>query len=119
MSQFILLSVVIVLNVLGHVFLKAGMNRIGGISPLQLLSDFSKVFSTPYIIFGLLSYVLSVAMYMVVLSRAHLSYAYPLLNGLAYALIILISWQVFREPFSTIKWIGIFLILLGVVLVGK
>lgn len=119
MSHFILLLVVIILNVLGHVFLKAGMNKIGGISPAQLLSDFTKVFSTPFIILGLLSYALSVAMYMVVLSRAHLSYAYPLLNGLAYALIILISWQIFREPFSTIKWIGIFLILLGVILVGK
>lgn len=119
MSQFLLLSLVIILNVCGHVFLKAGMNKIGGISPAQLIVDFSKVFSTPFIILGLLSYVLSVAMYMVVLSRAYLSYAYPLLNGLAYALIILISWQIFREPFSTIKWIGIFLILLGVILVGK
>ncbi|KPL04028.1 MAG: hypothetical protein AMJ90_02315 [candidate division Zixibacteria bacterium SM23_73_2] len=119
MSQLVLLSAVIVLNVLGHVLLKAGMNRIGGISPFQLLTDFTRVFSTPYIILGLLSYVLSVAMYLVVLSRAHLSYAYPLLTGLAYALIIIISWQVFREPFTTIKWIGIFLILLGVVLVGK
>lgn len=119
MSQYFLLSLVIILNVFGHVFLKAGMNKIGVISPASLLNDFQKIFSTPFIFLGLISYVASVAMYLVVLSKTHLSYAYPVLNSTAFVLIVLISWQVFREPFSTFKWMGIILIFMGVFLIGK
>jgi multidrug transporter EmrE-like cation transporter len=119
MSQFFLLFLVIILNVCGHVFLKAGMNKIGAISPAVLLNDFTKIFSTPFIFIGLVSYVASVAMYMVVLSKTHLSYAYPVLNSTAFVLIVLISWQIFREPFSTLKWLGIILIFMGVLLIGK
>jgi len=119
MSQFLLLSLVIALNVCGHVFLKAGMNKIGAISPVALLSDFTKIFSSPFIFLGLISYVASVAMYMVVLSKTHLSYAYPVLNSTAFVLIVLISWQIFREPFTTLKWLGIIMIFVGVLLIGK
>jgi len=119
MSQIILILSAIVLNVCGHLFLKAGMNKLGAISPDQLFSNFFKIFSTPFVLLGLFSYVASVAMYMVVLSRTHISYAYPLMMGLGYVLIVIFSWQVFGEPFSSYKWIGIFLIFIGVVLIGK
>jgi multidrug transporter EmrE-like cation transporter len=95
------------------------MNKIGVISPASLLTDFPEIFSTPFILVGLFSYVASVAMYLVVLSKTHLSYAYPVLNSTAFVLIVLISWQVFREPFSTSKWAGIILIFFGVFLIGK
>jgi multidrug transporter EmrE-like cation transporter len=119
MSVLILMFSAIVLNVCGHLFLKAGMNRVGTISLDQLVVSFGNIFSTPFVILGLLSYVSSVAMYMVVLSRVDISYAYPLMMGLGYVLIVLFSWQIFAEPFSTFKWIGIVLILIGVFLLGK
>jgi multidrug transporter EmrE-like cation transporter len=119
MSVMIMMFSAIVLNVCGHLFLKAGMNRIGAISADQLLASFTKIFTTPFVILGLLSYVSSVAMYMVVLSRVDVSYAYPLMMGLGYVMIVLFSWQIFAEPFSTFKWIGIILILAGVSLLGK
>ena len=119
MSVMILMFSAIVLNVCGHLFLKAGMNKIGAISADQLLMSFTKIFTTPFVILGLLSYVSSVAMYMVVLSRVDVSYAYPLMMGLGYVLIVLFSWQIFAEPFSTFKWIGIVLILVGVSLLGR
>jgi multidrug transporter EmrE-like cation transporter len=119
MSVMILMFAAIVLNVCGHLFLKAGMNKIGAISVDQLLLSFSKIFTTPFVILGLFSYVSSVALYMVVLSKVNISYAYPLMMGLGYVLIVLFSWQIFSEPFSTFKWIGIVLILIGVSLLGK
>lgn len=119
MSVMILMFSAIVLNVCGHLFLKAGMNKVGAISIDQLLVSFDKIFSTPFVILGLLSYVSSVAMYMVVLSRIDISYAYPLMMGVGYILIVLFSWQIFGEPFSAFKWVGISFILIGVVLLGK
>jgi multidrug transporter EmrE-like cation transporter len=119
MSVMILMFSAIVLNVCGHLFLKAGMNKIGAISVDQLWVSFTKIFTTPFVILGLFSYVSSVALYMVVLSKVDVSYAYPLMMGLGYVLIVLFSWQIFAEPFSTFKWIGIVLILVGVSLLGR
>jgi len=119
MSQWILILSAIFLNVCGHLFLKAGMNKIGAISLDHLFLSFTRIFSTPFVLLGLFSYVSSVAMYMVVLSRVDISYAYPLMMGLGYSMIVLFSWQIFGEPFSSFKWIGIALILIGVFLLGK
>jgi multidrug transporter EmrE-like cation transporter len=58
-------------------------------------------------------------MYMVVLSRVDISYAYPLMMGVGYILIVLFSWQIFGELFSSFKWMGIALILAGVFLLGR
>ena len=110
----------ILLNVGGHVFLKAGMNKTGVINPLLLFSDFRRVFfTTPFVLLGICSYVASVALYMVVLSRTYLSFAYPLMMSTGYILIVIFSWQVFKEPFSPYKWVGMGLILIGVLLIGK
>jgi len=119
MFQWVIIFLAIFLNVGGHVFLKAGMNRIGVIDPLLLLLDFKKIFFTPFVVLGISSYVASVALYMVVLSRTHLSFAYPLMMSTGYVLIVFISWQVFKEPFSLYKWVGMGLIFVGVFLIGK
>jgi len=119
MQYAIIMAVTVILNVCGHLFLKAGMMKVGAITPQQLISNFSKIFFTPFILLGLLSYVSSVAMYIVVLSKIQLSYAYPLLMSIGYVLIVIFSWQIFGEPFSLYKWIGLGLILCGIVLVGR
>jgi multidrug transporter EmrE-like cation transporter len=120
MSQGLMMFLAILLNVCGHVFLKAGMNKVGAINPQVLILNSTKVFfTTPFVLLGIFSYVASVALYMVVLSRTHLSFAYPLMMSTGYVLIVLVSWQIFKEPFSLPKWIGMGLILIGVVLIGK
>lgn len=120
MLQWVIIFLAILLNVCGHIFLKAGMNKIGVINPLLLISDFKKVFfTTPFVLLGISSYVASVALYMVVLSRTYLSFAYPLMMSTGYVLIVLFSWQVFKEPFNFYKWVGMGLILIGVILIGK
>jgi len=120
MFKWVMIFAAILLNVGGHVFLKAGMNKTGAIDPLLLISDFKRVFFTsPFVLLGIFSYVASVALYMVVLSRTYLSFAYPLMMSTGYVLIVIFSWQVFKEPFSFYKWIGMGLILVGVVLIGK
>lgn len=118
MQYILLMFLTIALNVCGHLFLKAGMMRIGAITPEKLISDFTRIFFSPFVILGLISYVSSVAMYMVVLSKIQLSYAYPLLMSTGYILIVLFSWQIFGEVFSLHKWIGVSLILFGVILLS-
>jgi multidrug transporter EmrE-like cation transporter len=118
MTQILIMIFVVTFNVCGHVFLKAGMNQLGAINPENLITNFSKIFANFSILFGLFCYVTSVAGYMVLLSRIDISIAYPVVTSLAYGAIILVSFFIFKEPFSAIKWVGLGLILGGVLLVG-
>ena len=52
----------------------------------------------------------------VVLSRMQLSVAYPALS-LTYVVIPFVSWLLLNEPISLIHWIGILLVVAGVLLV--
>jgi multidrug transporter EmrE-like cation transporter len=118
MMRWILMGAAILLNVGGHLALKGGMNRLGAIGPTALLSDFGRVFTTPLVLVGLVSYVASVGFYMTVLSRENLSFAYPLLMSVAYVFVVAASFFLFKEPFGSLKWIGAAAILVGVWLVS-
>ena len=118
MTRYLIMLFVVVFNILGHVFLKAGMNRIGDTSPAALIGNFTKIFFHPMIAFGLFCYITSVGGYMVLLSKVNISVAYPIVTSLAYAGIIVISFFIFKEPFSLVKWLGLGLILIGVLMVG-
>jgi multidrug transporter EmrE-like cation transporter len=109
---------VIALNVCGHVFLKIGMNQVGQVGARPLIQFALASISNPFVLLGLTGYVTSVSGYIVVLSRTQLSIAYPILMSSGYALVVLISFLWLKEPFSTIKWVGIFFILLGVMIIG-
>lgn len=114
----LLMFFVIALNVCGHVFLKVGMNQVGQVGSRPLLQFALAAFFNPYVLLGLTGYVSSVAGYIVVLSRTQLSIAYPILMSSGYALVVLISFLWLKEPFSAVKWVGIFFILLGVMIIG-
>ena len=118
MTRYLIMLFVVSFNVCGHVFLKAGMNQIGAIAPGALISNFAKIFTNLSVLLGLFCYVSSVAGYMVLLSKIDISIAYPIVTSLAYGAIVLVSFFIFKEPFSLIKWLGLGLILSGVLLVG-
>ena len=115
---WILMFFVVALNVCGHVFLKLGMNQVGQFGTRPLFDFALSAILNPYVLLGLAGYVSSVAGYIVVLSRTQLSIAYPILMSSGYGLVVLISFLWLKEPFTPVKWIGIVLILAGVVIIG-
>lgn len=119
MIRYLIMLFVVAFNVCGHVFLKAGMNRLGDTAPAALITNFAKIFFQPMVAFGLFCYVTSVAGYMILLSKTDISVAYPVVTSLAYGAIVVISFFIFKEPFPLIKWFGLGLILIGVLIVGS
>jgi small multidrug resistance pump len=109
---------VVGLNVCGHVFLKVGMNQVGGYDQKPIMQFAVSAISNPFVLIGLAGYVSSVAGYIAVLSKTQLSIAYPILMSTGYAIVVLISFLWLKEPFNLLKWIGIVLIFMGVVLVS-
>jgi multidrug transporter EmrE-like cation transporter len=72
----------------------------------------------PHIMAGLMCYVLSVAIWIVALSKVPVSVAYPMLS-IGYVVNAIAAWYLFGEYLSTQKLAGIAVIIVGVCLVAK
>jgi len=118
LTLIIIMVFVVALNVCGHVFLKVGMNQVGEIGQRSLIEFTFSSIANRFVLLGLAGYVSSVGGYIMVLSKTQLSVAYPILMSTGYALVVLISFIFLKEPFGTVKWIGLAFILIGVILIG-
>jgi multidrug transporter EmrE-like cation transporter len=67
---------------------------------------------------GLGCYVLSVGLWLVALSRVDVSLAYPMLS-LGYVVNAIAAWYLFGEAVGALRFAGIALILLGVLVVSR
>jgi drug/metabolite transporter (DMT)-like permease len=105
---------------LGQLLLKSGMRQVGPVSradlnnPLPLLLT---VFSNPLILIAIPLYVAGFLTWLIVLSKLDLSYAYPFL-AVTYVLVPLLSCLFLGENVPMMRWIGIAVICIGLVLVG-
>jgi len=119
MARYLPLIVIgVLLNALAQLALKQGMRHIGhfdfrlGNSARILLA----VAASPYILAGLACYIVSVAVWLLVLSRVEVSYAYPLLS-IGYIVTAFAGWLFFQEAIGVTRWTGIAVICIGVWLI--
>jgi drug/metabolite transporter (DMT)-like permease len=115
MRDIVMILASVVLGVAGQISLKKGMLLFGSAG---LTLSLIKVIFTPYIFLGLVLYTIAMFLWLSILSRVELSYAYPLLS-LSYVFIILASWLIFKEHISLLRLMGVFFICLGVMMVGR
>jgi multidrug transporter EmrE-like cation transporter len=118
---FILVSVALAAT--AQLTLKHGMNQVTnhGEVPLELgrpLEVARRIVSNPSVWAGLATFVLSATVWLVVLSRASLSFAYPFVS-LTYVLILLFDRFVLREPISGLRYAGVALIIGGLLLISR
>lgn len=113
----ILISVVIAS--FGQVFMKKGVMDSGGIELREILSKkiFSIVFNH-YVFAGLALYSITTLLWFVILSKADLSFVYPLI-ALGYVATAFLAKIYFDESITTMRWIGIMIIIAGAVLIMR
>lgn len=118
--MYILIFLGVFLNAAAQLLLKAGMGQIGHFefSTINIIPIGLKVALCPAIIGGLFLYVFSVVVWLLVLSRVEVSYAYPLLS-VGYVVNALAAYFLFAEDLSLIRIVGIFIIIAGVFLVAR
>jgi len=115
---FILVSVFF--NVFGQLSMRKGMMIFGEVNlnlksfPLTIV----QVFTRPFVILGLVFYGVGTIFWLTALSKVELSYAYPMLS-LGYILIFFLSWITLGEKVSFVRFSGIALICLGLLLVAR
>lgn len=114
----ILLSVLMVAT--GQLVLKAGLNRLGSLSfqTNEIFQTFFTIFTSPLVVLGFLLFIGSSVLWLVALSKADLSFAYPMLS-ISYATVAFLSILIFNEPFSWTKGLGVVIIVIGVFLMSK
>lgn len=109
------------LAALAQLTLKAGMNQVteanGG--AVTLSGDAIRTMLTNLTVWaGLVLFGLSAVVWLFVLSRTSLSFAYPF-AALTYLLIVLVDRFVLHEAVPALRWTGVACIMIGIVLVAR
>jgi multidrug transporter EmrE-like cation transporter len=109
-----------VLNSAAQLILKAGMEKIGtfNFTLNNLVPVGLKIIFSPFVITGIIIYVLSLALWLLVLSRVPVNIAYPL-SSLGYVFNAIGAYFIFSESLSSLQIMGILIIILGVYLLTQ
>lgn len=104
------------LAVSGQMLIKMGMKQVGYITSDNLVNALWRAMLNPLVMAGLIFYFIAAFVWILVLSRVDLSYAYPMLS-LGYIVILIISATILHEPVSLSRMFGTSFIILGVILI--
>lgn len=123
MVNYLVLGLILLdvsLNVAGQLTLKYGMSKLGNfsLSLPQLFAVFLRAAVSPYILVGLCCYGLGFLVWLIVLAKAEVSYAYPLIS-LGYVFTAVLAWQLFGEALTLTRFVGILVTCLGVFLIAR
>lgn len=121
MTQYLpMILLGVLLNAAAQLALKAGMNRIGhfDFALANALPIGWQVGTNPFVALGLVCYVVSVGVWLLVLSRVEVSLAYPMLS-IGYVVNALIAWWFMGESLTATKIAGIAVICLGVWMLSR
>ncbi len=115
-----MILVSVLLAATAQLTLKHGMNQITASSGTASLSagSLKAIVSNPIVWGGLGLFGLSAVVWLLVLSRASLSFAYPFAS-ITYVLILLADKFVLHQQIPALRWAGVFFIMVGIVLVAQ
>ena len=118
--SFSLVMCGVLLNAIAQLLLKAGTNTVGHFefSMANALPVGWKLATEPHIVGGLACYVVSVAVWIMALSRVEVSIAYPMLS-VGYVVNAIAAWYLFGESVTPMRLVGIGVIILGVFIVAR
>ncbi len=108
---------VIVTQVIGNVALSRGMHHIGNVVSLSPL-PYLRAIANPWVAGGVVVLALWMISDLALLSRADLSYVLPV-TAVSYVLIAISGHFLLAERITRTRWVGIIIITLGVMLVGR
>lgn len=114
--SLVLIFSAILLAVFGQLSMKKGMANVGEIALRQVLSRKVFFLFEKFVIAGITLYVMSTALWLVVLSQEELSLVYPLV-GTGYVLAAILAKLFFKERLTKFRMLGIVLIIVGAYLI--
>lgn len=116
--NIVLILVSVFFNSLAQILIRKGMLNIGEVNMDNLLQHIGAMAGSLWLWGAMVSFVVSIVLWMQVLSKVEVSFAYPF-NGVGYVLTTLTCHYLFGESLSAMRMLGIAVICLGVWLVAK
>src|SRR5579872_3672893 len=120
-KTYVLLFLLVVLGSVGNTLLSKGMKDAGDLDishVSSLIAGATHVLTSGTIWLGIAMMLAFMVCHMLVLSWADYSFVMPF-SAVAYALVPLLAYLFLNEQVSAARWIGIVLIVLGVVLINR
>lgn len=120
-KTYVLISLMVIFGPLGNVLLGKGMKSIGTVNLENASAAWDvlvRILSSGTIWLGIGSLITFFVAYMLVLSWADYSYVQPA-SAVAYCMVALLAHFMLREVVTPLRWAGVALICVGVLVVGQ
>jgi multidrug transporter EmrE-like cation transporter len=117
-NPLILVIIAVCFSVSGEFLLKAGMDRVGVLSLSSLGTTLPRMLGCWHLWIGFGSIGIGAIFWLATLSRADLSWAYPLL-AVGYILTLVFAPLILRESVPLVRWAGTLLIVVGIYLISR
>ena len=123
MNQYLILLILcsVLLSSIAQIVLKTGMSNPSVLQAMQsqsAMQAFIAIATNIYVIGGLTLYFASAAVWLLVLARVDVSFAYPFV-GLGFVVTMLLAFFINGEVLSTTKIVGTLCIALGVAIMAQ
>jgi drug/metabolite transporter (DMT)-like permease len=123
MVKYLVLALILVdvaLNVAGQLSLKYGMSQLGNfaISLTTLPPVFMRAATNFNVLLGLVCYGMGFLVWLIVLAKADVSYAYPMIS-LGYVFTAILAKVLFGEAVTLTRMAGILITCLGVFIIAR
>jgi drug/metabolite transporter (DMT)-like permease len=120
MQSFLMVLFSVIMGATGQTILKMGADKLGSVfvTPQSFFHDIIRIVSTPQVLIALAFYAAGFFTWMKALTKENLSYVYPMYS-MSYVVVILYSYFLLREPITLNKFIGVILIIGGVIFINK
>lgn len=117
MPTYLIVTLAIIVGALGNFLIKIGSKSLptSGINGEALL----KIITNIPLLFGIVCLFASFPFYSMTLQRLNLSIAFPLVQNITFAILLLLSYFFLRESLTLANFLGIVLIMVGLILAAK
>lgn len=114
-----LILVSVFLGAIGQVLVKYGASALQlNFAGRYLVESIFSILKNIPVMCGIISYGVSFLLWIKVLSKVELSYAYPMVS-IGYIITMFFSYFLFKENISVIRLLGVVFIIIGVILVAR
>jgi len=120
MKNYLFILGTVLFTTIGQIIMKYGTKTFGQ-SPTSLKEIFPyllKAVTSVYFIGGCTFALLASFCWVLALSKFQMSFAYPFMS-VSFVLVVLLSWMIFGENISIIRWGGVAAICIGVFLISR
>jgi len=121
LKTYIFILFMVLFAPLGNVLLSKGMKGVGSAkdwAPGEIFHIFVSIVESGYIWLGIACLLTFFVAYMLVLTWADYSYVQPA-SSFSYSVVALLGYFLLGETVPPLRWIGIFVICVGVFIVGQ